>query len=94
MYFEVLIRTSYEYHKHDSYFIVKAENIEEAREKARKFASTYFLDLEGSLIVDNQNIAYEFLDGEVVEIIHILETTAEKFLEERIGGIYVIKEKE
>jgi len=92
MYFEVLIKcirndeTSYEH-----YYIIKAEDYKDAIIKAGDFISTYFIDEEvGTLLIDHDNVAYRFSDDETVEILSIKETTAEEFLENRIGKLFLI----
>lgn len=93
MYFEVLIKcardeeTSYEH-----YYIVKAEDQNDAVKKTSKFISTYFINEEaGTLLIDHDNVAYRFSDGEIVELIGIAETTPEKFLEDWVGEMFLIK---
>lgn len=92
MYFEALIKcvwdekTSYEH-----YYIIEAENQAEAIRKTNAFISVYYVDeAKGTLLVDHDNIAYKFSDGETVELIKINETTPEKFLKSRIGRLFLI----
>ena len=93
MYFEVLVQCtlngglSYGHH-----YIVEADDQKEAVTKASGFISTYYLDgTKGSILVDHDNIAYKFSDGEIVELKEISETTPEEFLKNRIGQMFLIK---
>lgn len=92
MYFEVLIKctrdkeTSY---KH--YYIVKAEDQKNAIIKASDFMSTYYVgEDKGTLLVDHDDIAYRFSDGEIVELIKVNGTTPEEFLKNRTARLFLI----
>lgn len=93
MYFEALIKCIWdEETSYNHYYIVKAEDQKEAIIKTSDFISTYYIDeAKGTLLVDHDNIAYKFSDGEIVELIGIKETTAEKFLEDCVGDMFLIK---
>ena len=95
MYFEALIKCSYDDElSYDHYYIVEADDQNESMEKVSKFISTYFVNEEiGTLLVDHDNIAYKFSDGEIVELIRVTRTTAEQFLEDRIGKLFLIAEE-
>jgi hypothetical protein len=93
MYFEVLIKCIHgaasAYYQH--YYIVKAEDQKDAIIKASDFISTYYVNEDkGTLLVDHDDIAYRFSDGEIVELAEISETTPEEFLENRIGKLFLI----
>ena len=92
MYFEVLIKCAWDKElSYKYYYIVKSEDQDKAIKKVSKFISTYFInDTVGTLLVDHDNIAYEFSDGEIVELVSIQETTAEKFLEEQVSDLFLI----
>lgn len=93
MFFEILIKCNADDNAfYDHYYISEAENVEEAIKMATEFMSTYYLDDDkGTLLVDHDNIAYKFSEGEVVELISIDETTPERFLKNRTGGIFLIR---
>ena len=96
MYFEILIKcdcggeSSYTH-----YYIIEAENQEEATRKANAFISVYYVDsAKGTLLVDHDNIAYKFSDGEIVELIEVNETTPEEFLKNRTGRLFLLRQGE
>lgn len=94
MYFEVLIKCTYdEKSSYEHYYIVEAKDQNKAIEKTSKFISTYFVykNNDGTLLVDHDNIAYRFSDNEIVELISIKETTAEEFLKDRTGKMFLVK---
>jgi len=87
MYFEVLIKCDH----YEHYHIIEAEDQVEAIRKANAFMSVYYVDeAKGALLVDHDNIAYRFSDGEIVELAEINETTPEKFLKTRTGRLFLI----
>ena len=92
MYFEVLVKCTHgEDISYSHHYLAEAENQEEAIEKASSFMSTYFVgDDTGTLLVDHDNIAYKFSDGEIVELSEINKTTPEEFLKNRTGGLFLI----
>jgi hypothetical protein len=92
MFFEVLVKCSVDDDTlYDHYYISEAENIEEVTKRASDFISTYYADDgKGTLLVDHDNIAYRFYDGELVEILQINETTPEEFLKNRTGKMFWI----
>lgn len=93
MFFEVLIKCKpSDDSSYDHYYISEVENVEEVTKRASDFMSTYYLDDEkGTLLVDQNNIAYRFSEGEVVELLSISETTPEEFLKNRTGGIFLMR---
>lgn len=93
MYFEALIKCIWdEETSHEHCYIVKAEDQKDAIIKTSDFISTYYINEEaGTLLIDHDNIAYKFSDDEIVELIGIKETTAEKFLEDCVGDMFLIK---
>ena len=93
MYFEALIKCNYgDKNSYMHYYIVEAESQKEAIRKANAFISVYYVDsAKGTLLVDHDNIAYKFSDGEVVELIEVNETTPEKFLKNRTGRLFLIE---
>lgn len=93
MYFEILIKCTHGAAKtpYLHYYIVKAEDQKDAIIKASDFISTYYINEDkGALLVDHDDIAYRFSDGEIVELAEINETTSEEFLENRIGKLFLI----
>jgi hypothetical protein len=92
MFFEILIKCNHDEDTfYDHYYISEAENIEEVTKRASDFISNYYGDDKGTLLVDHDNIAYRFSEGEVVEILQINETTPEEFLRNRTGKMFLIK---
>ena len=92
MYFEVLIKCDYGgENPYAHYYIIEADDQEEAIRKANAFISVYYVDeAKGTLLVDHGNIAYKFSGDEIVELAEINETTAEKFLKNRTGRLFLI----
>jgi hypothetical protein len=93
MYFEILIKCMHGAAEtpYLHYYIVKAEDQKDAIIKASDFISTYYVNEDkGVLLVDHDDIAYRFSDGEIVELVEINETTPEEFLENRIGKLFLI----
>lgn len=93
MFFQVLIKNSYDDEIfYDYNYILEAEDIKEATKRASDFISTFYIDGDkGILLVDHDNIAYKFSDGEVVELLEVNETTPEEFLKNKTGGIFLIE---
>ena len=93
MYFEVLVQcTSNGDLSYGHHYIVEADDQKEAVTKANGFISTYYVDeAKGTILVDHDNLAYKFSDGEIVELKEISETTPEEFLKNRIGQMFLIK---
>ena len=87
MYFEVLVKC----HHYSYYHITEAKDIVEATNKASNFISTYYIgEDKGTPLVDHDNIAYQFSDDEIVELLEINETTPEEFLKNRTNKLFLI----
>ena len=95
MYFEVLVQcTSNGDLSYGHHYIVESEDLKEASRKASAFISAYYVDeSKGTILVDHDNVAYKFSDGEIVELREINETTPEEFLKNRTGRLFLIGSK-